>query len=462
MTKQTTLKSSFQLKGKGLHTGLNITLTMNPAPENTGYIIRRIDLEGQPEIPALADYVDRATRGTVLKKGDTVVSTVEHGLAALYAMGIDNCLIEVDAPEFPILDGSAKYYVDKINEVGIKTQNQPKDFFIVREKITYQLPNSPSSITLLPDDTFSVQTLIGYDSPILNNQYAILDDMSKFATEIAPCRTFVFVHELEPLLKMNLIKGGDLNNSIVIYDRQIPQEELQRIADLMNQPCPNVTSLGYLNTDLLFNNEPARHKMLDIIGDLALIGKPIKGRVIAVHSGHSTNTALAKQIRKELKRQEVSAPLYIPDATPILDTNQIKELLPHRYPFLLVDKVIEINNSYIVSVKNITANEVQFLGHFPQEPVMPGVLIIEAMAQTAGLFVLSTMEDTKNLSTYLLKLDNVKFRNKVVPGDVLVMKVFLTTPVRRGVANAKGFAFVGNKIAAEAEMIAQLIDNTNS
>jgi len=224
MTKQTTLKSSFQLKGKGLHTGLNITLTMNPAPENTGYIIRRIDLEGQPEIPALADYVDRATRGTVLKKGDTVVSTVEHGLAALYAMGIDNCLIEVDAPEFPILDGSAKYYVDKINEVGIKTQNQPKDFFIVREKITYQLPNSPSSITLLPDDTFSVQTLIGYDSPILNNQYAVLDDMSKFATEIAPCRTFVFVHELEPLLKMNLIKGGDLNNSIVIYDRQIPQE----------------------------------------------------------------------------------------------------------------------------------------------------------------------------------------------------------------------------------------------
>ncbi|HOA46829.1 MAG TPA: bifunctional UDP-3-O-[3-hydroxymyristoyl] N-acetylglucosamine deacetylase/3-hydroxyacyl-ACP dehydratase [Paludibacteraceae bacterium] len=462
MTKQTTLKSSFQLKGKGLHTGLNITLTMNPAPENTGYIIRRIDLEGQPEIPALADYVDRATRGTVLKKGDTVVSTVEHGLAALYAMGIDNCLIEVDAPEFPILDGSAKYYVDKINEVGIKTQNQPKDFFIVREKITYQLPNSPSSITLLPDDTFSVQTLIGYDSPILNNQYAVLDDMSKFATEIAPCRTFVFVHELEPLLKMNLIKGGDLNNSIVIYDRQIPQEELQRIADLMNQPCPNVTSLGYLNTDLLFNNEPARHKMLDIIGDLALIGKPIKGRVIAVHPGHSTNTALAKQIRKELKRQEVSAPLYIPDATPILDTNQIKELLPHRYPFLLVDKVIEINNSYIVSVKNITANEVQFLGHFPQEPVMPGVLIIEAMAQTAGLFVLSTMENTKNLSTYLLKLDNVKFRNKVVPGDVLVMKVFLTTPVRRGVANVKGFAFVGNKIAAEAEMIAQLIDNTNS
>lgn len=459
MAKQTTLKSSFQLTGKGLHTGLKIILTIKPAAENTGYIIRRIDLEGHPEIPALADYVDKTTRGTVLKKGEIQVSTVEHGLAALYAMGIDNCIIEVDAPEFPILDGSAKYYVEKINEVGIQTQNQEKDFFVVKEKMTYQLPNSPSSITLLPDDAFSVQTLIGYDSPILSNQYAILDNMSNFATEIAPCRTFVFVRELEPLLKMNLIKGGDLNNAVVIYDKQISEVELQRIAEVMNQPCPHVASLGYLNTDLLFNNEPARHKMLDIIGDLALIGKPIKGRVIAVHPGHSTNTALAKQIRKEMKRQDVSLPLYTPDATPLMDTNQIKKLLPHRYPFLLVDKVVEISDNYIVGVKNITANEVQFLGHFPQESVMPGVLIIEAMAQTAGLFVLNSLKDASAFSTYLLKLDNVKFRKKVVPGDVLVMKVLLTSPIRRGVSNIKGYAFVGNKIAAEAEMIAQLTDN---
>lgn len=456
MIKQTTLQTAFQLKGKGLHTGLNITLTMKPAPENTGYVIRRIDLEGEPEIPALADFVDKTTRGTVLKKGEVQVSTVEHGLAALYALGIDNCLIEVDAPEFPILDGSAKLYVEKITEVGILEQKKAKDFFVVKEKMTYQLPDSQSSITLLPDDTFSVQTLIGYDSPILNNQYAILDDMANFATEIAPCRTFVFVRELEPLLKMNLIKGGDLNNALVIYDRQIPGNELQRISELMNQPCPQVSSLGYLNTELLFNNEPARHKMLDIIGDLSLIGKPIKGRVIAIQPGHATNTALAKQIRKEMKRQEIAAPTFSTNTAPLMDSNRIKELLPHRYPFLLVDKVVEIGEDYIVGVKNVTSNEVQFLGHFPKESIMPGVLIIEAMAQTAGLFVLNSLKNATNYSTYLLKLDNVKFRKKVVPGDVLVMKAILTSPIRRGVSNVKAYAFVGNRLVAEAEMIAQL------
>ena len=459
MSKQTTLQSPFTLSGKGLHTGLQITLTLNPAPENTGYIIKRIDLPNSPEIPALAEHVSETTRGTVLKIGDVQVSTVEHALAALYAMGIDNCLMEVNAPEFPILDGSAKLYADEIVKVGIEQQAKDKDYFVVTKRIVYETPDKESSITLLPDDSFSVQVLVGYDSPVLNNQFAVLDTMDDFQTEIAPCRTFVFVRELEPLLKMNLIKGGDLNNAIVIYDRPTEKGELERLAELMNQPCPEVDSLGYLNTELVFNNEPARHKLLDVIGDLALIGKPIKGKVIAMHPGHGVNTALAKVIRKEIKRQEILPPVYTMDSMTLMDINQIKELLPHRFPFLLVDKVVEMGSDYIVGIKNVTMNEMHFLGHFPNEPVMPGVLIVEAMAQCAGLLVLSQVEDPKNYSTYFLKIDNVKFRQKVVPGDTLVMKIVFLTDVRRGIANIKGYAFVQGKIATEAEMTAQIAKN---
>ncbi|HKL97011.1 MAG TPA: bifunctional UDP-3-O-[3-hydroxymyristoyl] N-acetylglucosamine deacetylase/3-hydroxyacyl-ACP dehydratase [Paludibacteraceae bacterium] len=459
MSKQTTLQSPFTLSGKGLHTGLQITLTLNPAPENTGYIIKRIDLPNSPEIPALAEHVSETTRGTVLKIGDVQVSTVEHALAALYAMGIDNCLMEVNAPEFPILDGSAKLYADEIVKVGIAKQTKDKDYFVVTKRIVYETPDKESSITLLPDDSFSVQVLVGYDSPVLNNQFAVLDTMDDFQTEIAPCRTFVFVRELEPLLKMNLIKGGDLNNAIVIYDRPTEKGELERLAELMNQPCPEVDSLGYLNTELVFNNEPARHKLLDVIGDLALIGKPIKGKVIAMHPGHGVNTALAKVIRKEIKRQEILPPVYTMDSMTLMDINQIKELLPHRFPFLLVDKVVEMGSDYIVGIKNVTMNEMHFLGHFPNEPVMPGVLIVEAMAQCAGLLVLSQVEDPKNYSTYFLKIDNVKFRQKVVPGDTLVMKIVFLTDVRRGIANIKGYAFVQGKIATEAEMTAQIAKN---
>ena len=459
MSKQTTLKSSFTLSGKGLHTGLQITLTVNPAPENTGYVIKRVDLPNVPEIPALAEYVSETTRGTVLKVGEVQVSTVEHALAALYALGIDNCILEVNAPEFPILDGSAKFYVEQIEKVGIEEQSKDKDYFVVTKKIVYETPDKSSSIMLLPDETFSVQTLIGYDSPVLGNQFAVLENMADFKTEVAPARTFVFVRELEPLLKMNLIKGGDLTNAIVIYDRPTAKSELQRLSELMNQPCPEVDSLGYMNTELVFNNEPARHKLLDVIGDLALIGKPIKGKVIAMHPGHSVNTALAKLMRKEIKRQEILPPVYNTDSTALLDINQIKELLPHRYPFLLVDKVVEMGSDYIVGIKNVTMNEMHFLGHFPNEPVMPGVLIIEAMAQCAGLLVLSQVEDPKNYSTYFLKIDNVKFRQKVVPGDTLVMKVVFLTDVRRGIANIKGYAFVQGKIATEAEMTAQIAKN---
>lgn len=459
MSKQTTLKSSFTLSGKGLHTGLQITLTVNPAPENTGYVIKRVDLPNVPEIPALAEYVSETTRGTVLKLGEVQVSTVEHALAALYALGIDNCILEVNAPEFPILDGSSKFYVEQIEKVGIEEQSKDKDYFVVTKKIVYETPDKSSSIMLLPDETFSVQTLIGYDSPVLGNQFAVLENMADFKTEVAPARTFVFVRELEPLLKMNLIKGGDLTNAIVIYDRPTAKSELQRLSELMNQPCPEVDSLGYMNTELVFNNEPARHKLLDVIGDLALIGKPIKGKVIAMHPGHSVNTALAKLMRKEIKRQEILPPVYNTDSTALLDINQIKELLPHRYPFLLVDKVVEMGSDYIVGIKNVTMNEMHFLGHFPNEPVMPGVLIIEAMAQCAGLLVLSQVEDPKNYSTYFLKIDNVKFRQKVVPGDTLVMKVVFLTDVRRGIANIKGYAFVQGKIATEAEMTAQIAKN---
>lgn len=459
MSKQTTLKSSFTLSGKGLHTGLQITLTVNPAPENTGYVIKRVDLPNVPEIPALAEYVSETTRGTVLKLGEVQVSTVEHALAALYALGIDNCVLEVNAPEFPILDGSSKLYVEQIEKVGIEEQTKDKDYFVVTKKIVYETPDKSSSIMLLPDETFSVQALIGYDSPVLGNQFAVLENMADFKTEVAPARTFVFVRELEPLLKMNLIKGGDLTNAIVIYDTPIAKSELQRLSELMNQPCPEVDSLGYLNTELVFNNEPARHKLLDVIGDLALIGKPIKGKVIAMHPGHSVNTALAKLMRKEIKRQEILPPVYNTDSTALLDINQIKELLPHRYPFLLVDKVVEMGSEYIVGIKNVTMNEMHFLGHFPNEPVMPGVLIIEAMAQCAGLLVLSQVDDPKNYSTYFLKIDNVKFRQKVVPGDTLVMKVVFLTDVRRGIANIKGYAFVQGKITTEAEMTAQIAKN---
>ena len=459
MSKQTTLKSSFTLSGKGLHTGLQITLTVNPAPENTGYVIKRVDLPNVPEIPALAEYVSETTRGTVLKLGEVQVSTVEHALAALYALGIDNCILEVNAPEFPILDGSSKFYVEQIEKVGIEEQSKDKDYFVVTKKIVYETPDKSSSIMLLPDETFSVQTLIGYDSPVLGNQFAVLENMADFKTEVAPARTFVFVRELEPLLKMNLIKGGDLTNAIVIYDTPIAKSELQRLSELMNQPCPEVDSLGYMNTELVFNNEPARHKLLDVIGDLALIGKPIKGKVIAMHPGHSVNTSLAKLMRKEIKRQEILPPVYNTDSTALLDINQIKELLPHRYPFLLVDKVVEMGSDYIVGIKNVTMNEMHFLGHFPNEPVMPGVLIIEAMAQCAGLLVLSQVDDPKNYSTYFLKIDNVKFRQKVVPGDTLVMKVVFLTDVRRGIANIKGYAFVQGKIATEAEMTAQIAKN---
>lgn len=460
MLKQKTLKGSFSLCGKGLHTGLNLTVTFNPAPDNHGYKIQRIDVEGQPIIDAVAENVTETTRGTVLSKNGVKVSTVEHGLAALYAAGIDNCLIQVNGPEFPILDGSAKTYVENIERVGIEEQNAVKDYYIIKSKIEYKDEATGSSIIVLPDENFSVNVLISYDSQILSNQFATLDNMSDFPKEIASSRTFVFVREIQPLLAAGLIKGGDLDNAIVIYERQMPQEQFDKLADIMKVEHHDATKVGYLNNKpLVWPNEPARHKLLDIIGDLALIGKPIKGRIIATRPGHTINNKFARQIRKEIKLHEIQAPGYNCNEAPIMDVNRIRELLPHRYPFQLVDKVIAIGANYIVGVKNVTANEPFFQGHFPQEPVMPGVLQIEAMAQCGGLLVLNSVDEPERYSTYFLKIDGVKFRQKVVPGDTLIFRVELLAPIRRGVSTMKGYVFVGEKVVCEAEFMAQIVKN---
>lgn len=458
--KQFTLNGSFAVAGKGLHTGLMLEAEFLPAPDGHGYKIQRTDLPDQPVIDAVAENVVATSRGTVIGRGDVQVSTIEHAMAALYAAGIDNVLIKVNGPEIPILDGSAKIFSDKIEEVGIAEGKTEKDYYIVKSKIEVHDDATGASIVVLPDDDLSIDAMVHFDSKVLNNQYATLTSLAQFRQEIADSRTFVFVREIEPLVKANLIKGGDLDNAIVIYDSPMTQEELDRIADAMGVPRKNVSEYGYVNNrPLTSDNEPARHKLLDIVGDLALIGRPLRGKVLATRPGHAINTMLAKKIRREIKRQEVQAPVYNPNAEPVMDILRIRQLLPHRYPFLLVDKVIEKGDNYIVGMKNITGNEPFFQGHFPQEPVLPGVLQVEAMAQTGGLLVLSTLDEPERYSTYFMKIDNVKFRQKVVPGDTLFFHVSFMTEMRRGMAVMKGYAFVGEKIVTECEFMAQIIKN---
>ena len=439
MLKQKTLKGSFSLFGKGLHTGLSLTVTFNPAPENTGYKIQRIDIEGQPTIDAIAENVVDTQRGTVIGKGDVRVSTIEHGLAALYALGIDNCLIQVNGPEFPILDGSAAMYVDKIEEIGTEEQNAPKDYYIIRHKIEVKDEESGSCITILPDEQFSLTAMCSFNSKFINSQFATLDKAEDFAKEIAPARTFVFVRDIEPLLGANLIKGGDLDNAIVIYEKQITQNQLDNLADLIKVEHRDATVLGYIqHKPLVWENECTRHKLLDVIGDMALIGKPIKGRI---------------------RKHEIQAPIYDCNEEPVMDVNRIRELLPHRYPMQLVDKVVAIGPTSIVGLKNVTSNEPFFQGHFPQEPVMPGVLQVEAMAQCGGLLVLNTVEEPERWSTYFMRIDEVKFRQKVVPGDTLIFKVELLAPVRHGISSMKGYVFVGDHVVSEASFTAQIVKN---
>lgn len=460
MNKQKTLNGSFSLYGKGLHTGLSLTVTFNPAPENYGYKIQRIDLPGEPIIDAIAENVTETTRGTVLTKGEARVSTVEHALAALFALGIDNCLMQVNGPEFPILDGSAIHYVENIERVGIKEQNAEKDVFVIKSKIEIKDERTGNSIIILPDEKFSLNVLVHYDSDILFNQYATLEDMEDFKKEIASSRTFVFVRELEALLNLGLIKGGDLDNAIVIYEREMPQDKYDQLTDVLGVPHMDAKKLGYLNhKPLVWNNEPARHKLLDIIGDLALIGKPLQGRIIATCPGHTINNKFARAMRKIIRAHQIQAPIYDPNREPLLDIKRINQLLPHRSPMLFIDKVTEIGSDYIVGVKNVTMNESFFVGHFPEEPVMPGVLLVEAMSQCGALFVLNQIEEPAKHSTYFIKIDKIAFHKKVVPGDTLVMKVEQTSPLRHGLSVMKGYAFVGEKLVAEASFVGQITKN---
>ena len=461
MQKQQTLANPFTVTGKGLHTGLEITATFKPASANTGYTFTRVDIAECPVIEAIADNVAATNRGTVIKKGDIQVSTIEHAMAALYCAGIDNCEIEVNAPELPILDGSALPYVEEIKKAGITTLEANRVVFKIQKKYTVEDEENGIKLEIYPDDHFSVTTFVDYPSPVLNNQFAVMNDVSEFNEKVAAARTFVFVREIQPLLAANLIKGGDLNNAVVIYDRKVAQEELDKLAAAIGSEAPSADQLGYVQKrPLLWDNEPARHKLLDILGDLSLIGRFIQGRVIATRPGHGINNKLARAVRKDMKRTEVQAPTYDPNKAPLLDNNAIKAIMPHRYPMQLVDKIIECEqNEYVVGVKNVTANEPFFVGHFPEEPVMPGVLQVEAMAQCSGILVLNSVEEPERYSTYFMKINNVKFRQKVVPGDTLIFRVNFISPLRRGIAEMKGYAFVGDKIVSEAEFMAQIIKN---
>lgn len=459
--KQQTLKQTYTFKGKGLHTGLQVTMNLHPAPENHGIKFQRTDLEGEPIMDAVVDYVTTTSRGTTLESGPIKISTIEHILSALSGLGVDNALIQLDAPEAPILDGSAKYYAEAICKDGLEEQNADRKYFEIKEKIYYKDEKTGAEITILPDDKFSIDLMIDFNSKVLGHQYARFTNETDYAAEIAPCRTFVFFHELEPLFKNNLIKGGDLQNAIVIVENQVPQEELDRLADLFHTPKLERIPSGYLNhLELRFSNECARHKLLDVIGDFALIGFPIKGKIIANKSGHQINTIVAKIIRKAAKDQAANyIPVYDSNAEPVVDINGIKKLLPHRPPFLMVDRITEMSAERVVGVKTIGVNEGFFVGHFPEEPVMPGVLMVEAMAQVGGILVLSGVDEPEKYSTYFAKIDGVKFKKKVVPGDVLVIKMVLTAPLRRSIVSMRGEVYVGNTMVCEGDLIAQVIKN---
>ncbi|MDX1940763.1 MAG: bifunctional UDP-3-O-[3-hydroxymyristoyl] N-acetylglucosamine deacetylase/3-hydroxyacyl-ACP dehydratase [Saprospiraceae bacterium] len=460
MFKQRTIQKSVSISGVGLHTGKTVTLTFKPAPANHGIKFQRIDLEEQTVINADVSRVASTQRGTTIQSGKASVSTVEHVMSALAGLQIDNILIELDGPESPIMDGSAAPFVQGIKEAGIEELEEVREYFEVEEPIVYRDEESGSEMMALPADTYEVITLIDFNSPVLGQQFATLKDINNFEKEIAPCRTFVFLHELEYLYKQNLIKGGDLDNAIVIVDRLVSQEELDQLAKLLGKPSVKVEDTGILNTlELHFNNEPARHKLLDVIGDVALLGVPIKGRIVATKPGHRTNVEFTKVLKKYYLDQKKlkGKPKYDPDQEPLFNTAQIAEWLPHRYPFLLIDKIIELSENHVVGVKNVTFNEMFFQGHFPNNPVMPGVLQIEAMAQTGGILALSTVEDPGNWDTYFLKIENAKFKHKIVPGDTVLLKMELLAPIRRGICQMYGTAYVGNKIVSEAELTAQIV-----
>ena len=462
--KQQTLAKPVTVSGTGLHTGQFVNLTFNPAPADHGYRFKRIDLEGQPVIKADIDHVVDTSRGTTLEKDGVRISTVEHTLAALCGLGVDNCLIELDGSETPIMDGSSRIFVEAILEAGIVAQDATRNYYEIKSHISYSYPDKNVEMIALPSDEYEVSVMIDFETKVLGTQNARLRKISQFREQIAPCRTFVFLHELEFLLKNDLIRGGDLSNAIVFVNRAVSQEELDRLATLFSKPTVEVKEEGILNNlDLYFRNEPARHKLLDVVGDLALLGVPIKGHIIANRPGHYTNVEFARLIRKHMRQENKAqiGPEYDPNKEPFYDINQIQSILPHRPPFLLVDRILDMGDDFVVGLKNVTMNESFFVGHFPAEPVMPGVLQIESMAQAGGILALSTVPDPENYTTYFLKIDKVRFRHKVVPGDTLIFTLKLLAPIRRGIVHMEGIAYVGNKVVMEAEMMAQIVRKQN-
>ena len=458
--KQHTLSKSISISGTGLHTGVLVDMTLTPANPGYGIQFQRVDLPNKPTIKADCDLVTDTSRGTTLQVGDVKISTVEHILAALVGMGVDNLLIEVNGPEIPIIDGSSSPFIEKIEAAGILEQDAAKAWYSIDENIFHYDDEKRVEMVALPALDYQITTLIDFNSPVLGTQHAALKTIKDFKAEIAPCRTFCFLHELETLLENDLIKGGDINNAIVVVDKPVSTAEMSRLAKVFKRDKIEVKSEGYLNNlELRFPNEPARHKLLDVVGDLALIGYPIKARIIANRPGHSSNVEFAKKIKQYIKKNKhvKDVPVYDPSATPVYTLEQIEKTLPHRHPFLLVDKVIEMSDTHIVGLKNVTMNESFFVGHFPDAPVMPGVLQVEAMAQTGGILVLSSVEDPENYWPYLVGIENCRFRRSVIPGDTIIFKCELQAPIRRGIAKMTGKAYVAGQVVCEAEMTASLV-----
>lgn len=459
-TKQHTIKEPVTVSGVGLHTGVEANMTFTPAPPNHGIKFQRVDLPDQPIVDADVDYVVDLSRGTTIEHNGARINTVEHTLAALVGLEIDNVMVQLDGPEPPILDGSSKMFIDALETVGCEEQNALRNFFEVNESIMYRDSSRDVEIAALPLDDYRVTVMVDYNSPVLGSQHATLTDISDFKKDIASSRTFCFLHELEMLYKNNLIRGGDLNNAIVVVDRVVKDEELDYLAGLFNKPKVEVKKEGILNNvDLRHRNEPARHKLLDVVGDLALVGRPIKAQILAARPGHAANVAFAKKLKKAMKASKTTAPYYDPNLEPVMDINQIMQILPHRYPFLLIDKIIHLDDTMVSGIKNVTRNEPFFDGHFPGNPVMPGVLQIEAMAQIGGILVLNTVPDPENYTPYFLGIDKCKFRKMVIPGDTLKFKCELTAPIKRGIAQMNGYAYVGNTLVCEASMTARIVRN---